>query len=430
MRKDRSIRFRLTVWYTSVLTAALLLFGVSVWVLLRARLLANVDDELRDRIAGVTAFVTSEMQENPNTPLTEALTEFAQTLPGSLSLEVRDARGATVFGERGNAERTRAAQVTIRNAQYTIIAGASLEDATTTLRELAFLMLLLTPLMIAIASAGGVWLSRRALRPVDEITAAAKVIGIEQLSQRLPVPQTGDELQRLTEVWNAMLERLQSAVMVLSQFAADASHEMRTPLAVIRTTAEIALRRARHPEEYREALHGIARESVKMTQLVEDLLLLARHEGGSGEMATAHVYLHELLEAAYREIAPIASEHGIVVQIYGPDECFVRGNAPALQRLFVALLDNAIKYSHRGEEVRAQVSAGEVSIEDHGRGIEKQELPQIFRRFFRADAARTGSGHGLGLAIAASIAKAHGAVIDVESAPGAGSCFRVRFPGP
>jgi len=294
------------------------------------------------------------------------------------------------------------------------------------------------PVAIAISCLAGVWLSRRALKPVDEVTRAARSIGIDNLSERLPVPGTGDELQRLTETWNQMLARLDTAVSTLSQFAADASHELRTPLAVIRTSAELALRRARSPEEYRDALQGIEAESERMSQLVENLLFLARSEAQTAGFSKEPVDLRQLAESAIREVRALAEARGVRIRIdaCADESAFVSGNRPALARLLMVLIDNAIKYSPSGSDLIVEIAtrrgAPEISVQDSGPGIAPADLPHIFKRFYRADPARTSSrynsgGFGLGLAIAESIATAHGATIGVESSEGVGSVFRVAF---
>jgi signal transduction histidine kinase len=281
-----------------------------------------------------------------------------------------------------------------------------------------------------VACAGGAWLSRRALKPVDEITTAAQTIGIGNLSLRLRTPQTGDELQRLTEVWNVMLGRLEAAVKTLSQFAADASHELRTPLAVIRTTAELALRRARTPESYRESLREISDEAERMTRLVEDLLFLARNDARESEMPMATVDVSALLHDVAGELGSLADVRGVGIRI-SAQRAFTYGNEAALRRLFLVLLDNAIKYSRAGSEVIAAVEQGEariaVTIQDFGIGIGPADLPHIFKRFYQADPARTDGGFGLGLSLAETIAQAHGASLDVRSEEGAGSTFEVVF---
>jgi heavy metal sensor kinase len=289
------------------------------------------------------------------------------------------------------------------------------------------------PVVIVIACIGGAWLSRRALKPVQDVTAAAHLISIENLSDRLPVPETGDEMARLTEVLNSMLARLDAAVKTLSQFAADASHELRTPLAVIRTTAELALRRGRTAESYRESLESVVSESERMTNLVEDLLMLARSDQAIVDSSQTPVELREILGQVCEEMAPLAENRQIrLTTSLGTETACVFGSPSMLHRLFVLLLDNALKYSGAQGAVNVTIEPSDlaiaVSIEDRGVGIAAEDLPHIFKRFYRADKARSGGGHGLGLPLAQSIAGAHGARIEVLSREGAGSVFRVFFP--
>jgi two-component system OmpR family sensor kinase len=221
-------------------------------------------------------------------------------------------------------------------------------------------------------------------------------------------------------------------VKTLSQFAADASHELRTPLAVIRTSAELSLRRARSPEVYRESLHEIAEEAERMTQLVEDLLSFARSGAQASEMPKEPLDLCSLLEETCAEVRGLAELRQIRLRVPMKTEPVpISGNRSALRRLFLALLDNALKYSHRGSEVIVEITSGGdlhgVSVQDFGPGISPADLPHIFKRFYRADKARSEGGFGLGLSLAQSIAQAHGAAIEVTSAEGAGSTFRVAF---
>ena len=303
---------------------------------------------------------------------------------------------------------------------YDLEVGASIKSTRHTLDLLGLLLLSLSPIVIVIACAGGAWLSRRALKPVTDITAAALTISIENLSERLPVPGTGDELEKLTEVLNTMLARLESAVQTLSQFVADASHEFRTPIAVIRTSAELALRRARTPEVYRDSLQEIVAQAERMTTLVEDLLALARVD----EMPMVPLDLRELLSGVLAEIRNLAEFRGITITaLLGDDGAMISGNRPMLHRLLVVLLDNALKYSVPGGEVRVTLSGTSVEIRDFGIGIGEGDLPHIFKRFYQADKARSQGGYGLGLSLAESIVKAHGGEIRVSSAPGTGSTF-------
>lgn len=435
----RSIRFRLTAWYALALCGALGLFSVLIWISLRQRLLAEIDRDLTARAGQFERYVQREAAEVPPVQLKDEMEEFCQALPSSSYLELHGASGfefhfpeirPSTSGKTASIRR----EFAVGGEAFLLRISSSLAAVDHTLELLRYLLLSLVPLVVAIACAGGAWLSRRALRPVDEITAAARSIGIDNLSQRLPVPETGDELQRLTQVWNTMLERLENAVTTLSHFAADASHELRTPLSVIRTSAELALRRARDPNSYRASLEEISEEAGLMTQLVDDLMFLARNDAQSAEMPKEPLDLRVVLAEATAELRAVAEMRRICVRgprLAGDHAPSVSGNRAALRRLFLVLLDNAIKYSHADSEVLVGIANGNgriaVTIEDFGIGIEEAERARIFKRFYQADKARTDGGFGLGLSLADSIARAHRATIGVESELGAGSRFSVVF---
>jgi two-component system heavy metal sensor histidine kinase CusS len=442
----RSIRFRLTLWYALAMAVALGLFGSLIWFSMRQQLYREIDSALAVRAARFEAYLTREAAEVSSAEqLRDELEEFSQGLPAADVVDLTGSLGFTFHypPPTGPARRRR-----LRIAERTFVAdgetfqlrlSTSVEDARHTLELLQALLLGLMPVAIAISCLAGVWLSSRALKPVVEVTRAARSIGIDNLSERLPVPGTGDELQRLTETWNEMLARLETAVSTLSQFAADASHELRTPLAVIRTSAELALRRERSPEEYRESLRGIEAEAERMSQLVENLLFLARSEAQPAELPKEPVDLRQVAEDAAREMRAVAEARGVRIRVtaVGVDSTSVFGNRPALTRLVVVLLDNAVKYSPPDSEVTVELTsrdrASVIKVQDFGAGIAPADQPHIFKRFYRADPARSNAvsdagGFGLGLALAESIAAAHGAKIGVESRPGAGSIFRVVFP--
>jgi len=431
--RRKSIRFRLTAWYALVLFAALGLFSGLIWLSLRQRLLGEIQEDLNARAEQFERYTVHEAAEVPAIQLKDELEEFCQALPPLSYLELRGANGFEFHyppaGEP-HAGPTRSARRHFGN--FDLRVSASLLPVQHTMELLQWLFLSLMPVVIAIACAGGAWLSGRALRPVDEITAAARSIGIANLSQRLPLPQTGDELERLTEVWNAMLGRLEGAVNTLSQFAADASHELRTPLSVIRTSAEVALRRARSPESYRESLTEIVAESERLTELVEDLLRLSRSDTHTAAMPKETLDLNSVLREAASQARTAADLRNIRLLMDPPGgEATVSGNRPALRRLFLVLLDNAIKYSHPDSEVKASiVTEGKtvaVAVEDTGIGISQADLQHIFERFYQADRARTDRGFGLGLSLAERIAQEHGAKIAVTSQEGEGARFVVTF---
>ena len=434
--QTRSLRFRLTIWYTAVLTAGLALFGTLLWLSLRHELNADLERDLVGRAARFESFFRSESAE-AGVHVSEELEEFCQALPPGSYINARGSRG---FSFHYPAEspvqpglRVLERKFSVNGETFDLEVGAPLSDITRFLNLLRLLLWSLIPVMIALGCIGGAWLSGRALKPVEDVTNAALAISIENLSGRLPVPATGDEIARLAAVLNSMLARLEAAVTTLSQFAGDASHELRTPLAVIRTTAELALRRERTPEAYRAALREVASESERMTQLIEDLLALARSDAGAVDMPRAAIDVREVLTEVREEMANLADASGIrVTAALGNGPAIISGNRQALHRLFMVLLDNALKYSHAGGEVILRVTRVEglitASVEDFGEGIAEADLPHIFKRFYQADRSRGVEGHGLGLSLAESIARVHGAEIDVRSTVGQGTEFRVIFP--
>jgi two-component system, OmpR family, heavy metal sensor histidine kinase CusS len=436
--KTRSIRTRLTVWYAGALTAALVLFGFLIQASLERRLISEIDEDLADRATRFENYFLHESAEKASYQLNDELEEFCAALPLRSFVELRSGNGIVFRYPAGHAT----ADLTTRTferafysagARYDLTVSESVRAVNHTIAVLRLQLLTMTPLAILVACLGGWLLSRRALKPVNDMAATAEAISIDNLAVRLDVPGTGDELERLGEVLNKMLARLDGAVNTLSQFVADASHELRTPLAVIRTSAELALRRARSPGEYREALVGIAADTERMTALVENLLFLARSDAAAEPEPAAPVDLNEILTESAQAVEHLAEARSVTI-VMTSDDCAatVAGRRSALRRMLLALMDNAIKNSPPNSEIRISVEHNTnsiaVSIRDFGRGIDPADLPHIFKRFYRADKARTGDGYGLGLSIAESIARAHGAEISVESAAGAGATFVVRMP--
>lgn len=293
------------------------------------------------------------------------------------------------------------------------------------------------PLLVILASLLGYWLSGRALAPVNRIIESAEKIGVRDLASRLPVPKANDELRRLTETVNAMLGRIEISVRRIQQFTADASHDLRTPLALIRTNAELALRRPRSEAEYRETLERILGASDETTRLIEALLTLARADLGAAQLQLEHIELSPLLHKTAQKAAVLALEKGLVFsESFAEEPLHLRADAIAIERLLLALLDNAVKYTPSGGQVyfraRSEGQFALIEIEDTGIGISEGDTPRIFDRFFRADQARSREvpGSGLGLSIARWVVDSHCGSIDVTSRLGQGSLFRVRLPLP
>jgi heavy metal sensor kinase len=290
-------------------------------------------------------------------------------------------------------------------------------------------------LLVILASLLGYWLSGRALVPVSRLIESAEKIGVQDLASRLPVPQANDELRRLTETVNAMLSRIEVSVRRIQQFTADASHDLRTPLALIRTNAELALRRPRTEAEYRETLERILGASEETTRLIEALLTLVRADLAAAQLQLEHFELTPLLHKTAQQAAVLALEKGLAFsESLAAEPVYLCADAVAIERLLLALLDNAVKYTPTGGQVhfraRAEGEFALIEIEDTGIGISEQDMPRIFDRFFRADQARSREvpGSGLGLSIARWVVDAHNGSIEVNSRLGAGSLFRVRLP--
>jgi heavy metal sensor kinase len=289
--------------------------------------------------------------------------------------------------------------------------------------------------VLLLATAGGYFVSRRALSPVDRITQTARSISADNLSKRLEVPRTGDELERLSETLNEMIARLEAAFRKISRFTADASHELRTPLAVMRTTAEVALRAGDVEAESRSALEQILVEIERTSHLVENLLLIARADSGDARLNKHPVDIVAAVDEACSQASVLARVKGIRFETRLPAKSlFVTGDRDALRRLFLILLDNAVKYTPAGGEFEVSLAEGEGyvigAVKDTGIGIAREDLPFIFDRFYRVDRARSREqgGAGLGLAIGRWITEAHGGSITVQSELNRGSLFKVQIP--
>ncbi len=291
------------------------------------------------------------------------------------------------------------------------------------------------PLLVVLASLLGYWLSGRSLAPVTRIIETAERIGVNNLSQRLAVPRARDELRRLTEALNAMLDRIERSFKRITEFTADASHDLRTPVAVIRTLAEVTLTRPRSAEQYQEALAKILATSEETTDLLENLLTLARADAGAIGMEFHLFDLEQSVQRARERAELLSASKSIDVRAITPARpVLIRGDAIAIDRLLTILLDNAIKYTPDGGFCEFELSPGAtgvvIEVRDSGIGIAEAELELIFKRSYRTDRARSRQtgGAGLGLAIARWISEMHQGTVVAESQLGVGSTFRVELP--
>ena len=462
----RSIRTRLTIWYTCLLTVTLLIVGGAAFALLSYSLSREMDSAL-DSVA--RALIERD-QSRPATflpsEIDQAFRRFFGFSPWDHYFQMRDPSGnrdehrslpstgklplsrkaldnamrglssfETVEGLGEYRVRILTMPVMESNRVINMIqVGMSLKSIDETHLRFLLIMAGVLPLGLALAASGGWLLAHRALKPVDRMTAAARRISAEQLSQRVDETGTGDELDNLAKTLNQMLTRLDAAFSQVRRFSADASHELQTPLTILKGELEVVLRSTRTPEEYRATLESALEEVDRIARLVEGLLLLARAEAGVLRMDRQEVDLEQMLEEVYLRFKPLADSHGIELRLGAIEPLHIQGDRERLERMTSNLVDNAIKYT--GAEGRVTLGLqhdsrwATILISDTGSGIPIEEQKHIFQAFYRTAQARSLAerGTGLGLSIAQSIAVAHGGTIQVESAPGQGSSFRVSIP--
>lgn len=287
-------------------------------------------------------------------------------------------------------------------------------------------------LFLVVAVLGGFFLTRQALQPVADSIAAARQLNPADLSARLPRTEAGDELDLLAATVNDLLERVARNHEQVVQFTADASHELRSPLAAIQTAIEVALQQSRSAGEYHELLATLGEQCHWLTDLVNDLLLLAKADAGQIELQLAPVDLNELVTEVVETYRPLAEDQKVSLEWAGPTRVVCTGDRMRLLQLTMNLVDNGINFTPAGGVVRITLSAGETSacltVGDTGIGIAADQLPRIFERFYQVDESRSAGGTGLGLSICRWVAQAHGGTIEVSSQPGRGTKFRVLLP--
>jgi two-component system, OmpR family, sensor kinase len=462
MRKS-SIRTRLTLWYTSLLAVTFLILGITAYFLVSYSLRAESDSALRSVAKALAERRVAETRGLPS-DVDEIFRRFFGLPPVGPYFEWFDPRGnpqkdvrepnALPFTRlaRENAARgiatfetfTAIDRYPVRVLTWPVVdsgrvvavirVGNSEMTLRKTLSSLMLVMAGLFPLVLALAGGGGWFFAHRALIPVDRMTQAARRIGAGQLSARIEVSGSRDELDRLAETLNSMLGRLESAFTEMRQFTADASHELQTPLTILRGEMEIALRSKRSEAEYVDVMKSALEEIERISLLVEGLLLLARSDAGVLRIDKKPVSLPILAEDVIDRLSPFAEARGILLRLGEIESAEVEGDPVHLGRLFFNLIDNAIKYTPSGGTVKISIreDGGEAffSVADTGMGIPEEEREKVFQRFYRSPEARSGAqgGSGLGLAIVKSIAEAHGGIVSVESGPEQGSLFTVRLP--
>lgn len=474
-----SIRTKLTALYVGILALVLIAFAGLTYFLV-VRVLADVADEnLAEMARNFKTSLDAEQSDEPGkssfeNDVREAVDEsrfhesrfhdyvFAVYAAGDnrrIASTTADADLDTAllktdafarpfssiqFG--GESFRVHAVPLESGAGKYRLLILYSLEDQTDFLKRLRSIFFVAVPFALLLTGLGGYFLARKSLAPVAEMSRQAANIGATNLHARLPVENEKDELGNLAQIFNALLERLQGAFEQLEtaseqqrRFMADASHELRTPLAIVRGESEVTLSKDdRSAAEYRESLAVVHDESKRLTRIVEDLFTLARADAGQFRTSLTEIYLDEILADCVRAVRVLAEKRNVSLDFSASQEMPMHGDEQLLRRLFINLLDNAIKYNRTGGTVSIEAEKNaldyRITISDTGAGISTAEQAKIFERFYRADKARsranetTTSGAGLGLAIAQWIASLHGGKIELVSSDETGSSFSVVFP--
>jgi heavy metal sensor kinase len=448
-------RVRVTLVFTLVMALLLTAFGLFVYLRLGRTLHDTVDRGLRSRAGDVSALIRqadSGLTQAGRSPLTEQGESLAQILDvhgqvvdalpvlrrrAILSrAEVRRAARGTMIVERPSpiepADRVRllATPVHAQDRRLIVVVGATLDSTYEAQRRLGKLLLLGGPIALLIASLAGYGAAAGALRPVELMRRRAEEIQASRPGRRLPVPPADDEVARLGETLNEMLERLEEAFARERRFVADASHELRTPLAILKAELELALRDARDVDDFRHAVISAAEESDRLNRLAEDLLVVARSDQGRLPVRLEEVEAADLLEAVAQRFAPRAAGRGVEVVVDAPGDLQLIADRLRLEQAIGNLIDNALRHGGGRIETTAALRGDrvELHVRDEGEAFPAELLGSAFDRFTRGDAARGRGGAGLGLAIVQAIAHAHGGAAHARNRPEGGADVWLDLP--
>ena len=463
----KSIRSRLTAWYVTLLAIILILFSVLLNYFLAKRLHESVDNSLTVSATVVATSATMRLSNSPLPGLNQLFEQFMNQ--GNLNKFYRIYDGSGNVGSRSKnisasqfplSQNAYAEALEGRNSYETFKVGAqqpirvitmpillegklinlvqvgtSLEAVQETLRNLKIFLFTAVPSVLILAALFARFMARRALKPISRIIDTAREIGQgQELSKRIPVLKIKDELGQLALTFNEMMNRLENSFAQMRQFSSDASHELRTPLTVLKGQNELILSKQRKLEEYQEVISSNLEEINYMSKVLEDLFVLSKSDENKINLDCKPVDLRALVEEVCKHAEVLAEEKNIKIVIAFLEPTEVKGDEVRLRQMVWNVLQNGIKYTQRGGELKISLQNEDefvlLSVQDTGIGIPEEDLPLIFNRFYRVDKARTRDegGSGLGLSICKQIAEAHKGKIEVESKLGVGTRFNIRLP--
>ena len=461
-----SIRLRLTIWYAGLLAGALVLFGFFVYLGLEQYLVRNATATLEEQSRSIGTELLTQLSSKGRAWLGREIEESYAPEANSNFIRVSQQDGTIVYlsGEPKDEgfhpaqvpfSKDRAAdggikKVRIPGGPALLVDGLSFTSSNDghflvesgmpywkiagVLNGLLRMLAVYMPLVVSLAAFGGYWLMRRSLRPVDEITTRAEGITSTNLSERLPVIKTGDEMERLSASLNRMIARLEEAFHHIHRFSADASHELRTPLTILQLELGEIVQNKNLDPEIADQIGSALEETERLSRIVENLLTISRLDAGEVKMEKAVLNLGDLARSTAEQMKLLAEEKSLEMRCRFEEPILVWGDQSRLKQVVVNLVANAIKYTpERGEiavAVRSDHGRAVLEVSDNGVGIPQHAIPHIFERFYRADKARSrdSGGAGLGLAIVKAICSAHGAEVRIFSQEGKGSRFTVVMP--
>ncbi|HEU5380971.1 MAG TPA: HAMP domain-containing sensor histidine kinase [Ktedonobacteraceae bacterium] len=466
------IRVQVVCWYTAVFTLVLLLAGAAFYYYVENALESSVDASLQiqaqqiaeELVAGhdtltihdATGVLSGLSSNQPvDAPpivqgtlvrLLDVQGRVLRETPASRTLQIppqsitQALQGlpwkGTIRTTAGQEVQLYCRALTVQGKVIALLqVGQSLATSHALLRQLVSLLLLVGTLALLVCAASSFLLTRRAFTPVQQLMQAARRIKAGDLQQRVPLPPAHDEIRTLAVTLNEMLDSLDQMVTRQRRFVADASHELRTPVAVIRNKTSIALLKPQKRQEYITVLQDINAEAGRLGHLISDLLALARGDEGHAPFERELVRLDLVAEATAASMQALAEERNIQLTVHAVQPVTLVGDEARLIQVVINILENALRYTHPGGQVSLTVQTMQDKVQlvvrDTGIGIAPEHLPHLFERFYRVDPARMsteGGNHGLGLSIVAWIVRVHGGTIAVASQPGQGSCFTVTLP--
>jgi len=457
-----SIRIRLTIWYLTVLALVMIAFAGLAYFSIQRVLTRETDNNLVEMAENFTAEVQSHQHDHGVSVEKKFSDEIGEFHFRDYHFVVYDNSGHRLASSVDNSDlqtaldgvakagttkptffdlasgdeklRVYCSPLTVRPGQYQLFIVLSLENQHAISGGVVSVFLVTVPLALIFSGLAGYFLARKSLFPVAQMSSRAANISAANLDDRLPVNNPNDELGSLAIVLNALLDRLENSFEQQRRFMADASHELRTPLAIVRGESEVALSKdTRTMEEYQESLRIVNDESKCLTEIVEGLFTLARADSGELRVNVRDVYLDELVADCVRSIRTLADKRNVEIEL-SSEETTIKGDEALLRRLFLNLLDNAVKYNFDGGKIRISVADNTVTVSNTGEEISKDHEKLIFDRFYRVEKNRPHkhetltSGAGLGLSIAQRIADLHDSAIVYRRSDQGENIFEISFP--